>query len=266
MMHPIERLRYVARASGVPQALLVRETAGALLSFSSEPHELVTACRRMISRQPGSGPLLWLASRVLAAGDPIRELRASMDALDEDGTSAELRYAIPDGARVAVLGWPDVIADVLVRRGDVEAYVIDALGEGSGLVQRLWDRDVEGNDVPLDGLGAAVAQADLLLLESPAVGATEALAVSGSRAAASVAVHAGIPVWLVAGVGRVLPDALFQSLRARVVHEDPWNDAEEVVPLDLVSHMVLPDGLVPTADALQAVDCPVAAELLRDAI
>ena len=51
-MHPIERLRYVARASGVPQAILVRETAGALLSFSSEPHELVTACRRMISRQP----------------------------------------------------------------------------------------------------------------------------------------------------------------------------------------------------------------------
>ena len=27
-MHPIERLRYVARASGADQAMLVRETAG----------------------------------------------------------------------------------------------------------------------------------------------------------------------------------------------------------------------------------------------
>ena len=32
-MHPIERLRYVARASGADQELLVRETAHALGAF-----------------------------------------------------------------------------------------------------------------------------------------------------------------------------------------------------------------------------------------
>ena len=44
-MHPIERLRYVARSSGAPQAVLVRETASALGSLAFDPAGLVTACR-----------------------------------------------------------------------------------------------------------------------------------------------------------------------------------------------------------------------------
>ena len=72
-MHPIERLRYVARASGADQAVLVRETAGALAAFADDPAGLVTACRRIVSRHPGSGPLWWLCSRVLTATEPMRE-------------------------------------------------------------------------------------------------------------------------------------------------------------------------------------------------
>ena len=265
-MHPIERLRYVARASGVPQSVLVRETAGALMSFSREPHGLVTACRRMISRQPASGPLLWLASHVLSSGDPGTELRNCLEALDTDRTARELRYAIPDGATVAVLGWPEAASEALPARGDCEVLVIDVLGEGTGFVQRLWNDDVDAADVPVNGLGAAVADADLLLLESPAVGPEEFLAVAGSRAAAAVAAHRGIPVWLVGGVGRVLPAPLYSSLRSRVVPDDPWDLDEEFVPLDLVSHIVGPDGAASVTDALQQIDCPVAAELLRNAI
>lgn len=265
-MHPIERLRYVARASGVPQAMLARETAGALLSFSREPHGLVTACRRMVTRQPGSGPLLWLASRVLAAGDPSRELYECLEALDDDPTATELRHALPDGAKVAVLGWPDHAADALVRRGDLEVYVVDVLGEGSGFVQRLWDRDVDAVDVPLAGLGAAVAASDLVMLESPAIGTTDALAVAGSRAAAATARHLDLPVWLVGGLGCMLPEPLWASLRRRVQTDEPWDADDEIVPLDLITHIAGPAGPLPTAQALQLVDCPVAPELLRDAI
>src|SRR5215212_5910505 len=68
-VHPIERLRYVARASGVDQALLVRETASALGAFGSDPAGLVTACRRIVSRHPTAGALWWLCGRVLTAGD-----------------------------------------------------------------------------------------------------------------------------------------------------------------------------------------------------
>ncbi len=108
------------------------------------------------------------------------------------------------------------------------------------------------------------AAADLVVLESPAIGPTECLAVSGSRAAAAVAHHCGIPVWLVGGVGRLLPGARCgTTLRDRSVDaDDPWDDDDEIVPLDLVSHIVGPDGPAPTAEALQGVDCPVVPELL----
>lgn len=250
----------------MPQSILVRETAGALMSFAREPQGLVTACRRMISRQPGSGPLLWLASRVLSAGDPGRELRECLDALDTDRTARELRYALPDGATVAVLGWPEAASEALPARGDVGVFVIDVLGEGTGFVQRLWNDEVDAYDVPVAGLGAAVAAADVLLLESPAIGPDEFLAVSGTRAAAAVAHHRGIPVWLVGGVGRLLPGPLFGALRSQVAHDDPWDRDEELVPLDLVTHVVGPDGVDDTTTALQQVDCPVAPELLRPSI
>ncbi len=68
-MHPIERLRYVARSSGAPQAVLVRETAAALGGLGFDPAGLVTACRRVLDRHPTSGPLWWLCSRVLTAVD-----------------------------------------------------------------------------------------------------------------------------------------------------------------------------------------------------
>jgi len=218
----------------------------------------------MLDRQPGSGPLLWLAARVLASANPLAELRSCMDALDDDRTAVELRHSFPDGATVAFVGWPDVAGAAVRSRGDLVALVIDTGGEGSGFVQRLWDSDVEAVEIPIQGLGSAVASADLVILESTAIGPTECLAVSGSRAAAAVAAHAGIPVWLIGGVGRLLPGPLWNVLRDRSVDaDDPWDDDDEIVPLDLVSVIVGPSGPQPTADALQHVDCPVVAELIR---
>lgn len=250
----------------MPQAVLVREAGGALMAFTQDPHALVTACRRMIARQPTSGPLVWLASRVLTAGDPADELRSSLDLLDADTTAIELRHALPADQSALILGWPDAASQALPARGDVEVLVVDVLGEGSGFVQRLWDNDFDAHDVPLDGLGAAAATADLILLESSAIGPDAFVAVAGSRAAAAVGHHLDIPVWVVGGVGRMLPGPLWESMRARISADDPWLGAEEVVPLDLVTHIVGPTGTTPAADALQRVDCPVAAELLRPSI
>ena len=70
-MHPIERLRYVARAGSVDQDVLVHETAGALAGLDFDPQGLVIACRRLVERHPASGPIWWLASKVLCAADPI---------------------------------------------------------------------------------------------------------------------------------------------------------------------------------------------------
>jgi hypothetical protein len=263
-MHPIERLRYVARASGVPQQVIVQETAAALSSFGSDPQGLVTACRRIVSRQPTSGPLVWFASRVLTAGDPASEIWEAAGAMQADPTGGELVHELPPDATVSVLGWPDELGDVLPRRGDLTVLVIDTLSEGSGFASRLLHADVEAVDVPLAGLGAAVAASSLVLLESPAIGPEEFLAVAGSRAAAAVARHAGIPVWLVGGVGRLLPQRMWDGLRLRVEGaHDPWDAQEEVVPLDLVDAIAGPAGVETVADALRRTDCPVVPELFR---
>ena len=58
-------------------------------------------------------------------------------------------------------------------------------------------------------------------------------AVSGSLAAATVARHAEVPVWLAAGVGRLLPARMWDALAGRRATRaaDPWDLDEEVVPL-----------------------------------
>lgn len=262
-MHPIERLRYVARASGVDQALLVQETASALGAFGSDPAGMVTACRRIVSRHPAAGALWWLCGRVLMANDPMPEAWRAADEIDADPTALELAHALPDDATVCLLGWPDQVGEAIPRRGDVEALVVDVLGEGSGLVRRLLAADVDAVDVATQGLGAAASAADVVLLEASAVGPDGFVGVAGSRAAAAVARHDGTPVWLVAGVGRLVPRRVWDTLVARVdVAAEPWDADDEVVPLDLVDSIVGPSGPLPVADALGRTDCPVAAELL----
>src|SRR3954452_17835593 len=195
-MHPIERLRYVARASGADQADLVRETAQALAAFRDDPAGLVAACRRIVDRHPTSGPLWWLCARVVTSPEGHREAWEAVEEIEQDATAAELGFALPEDATACVIGWPELVGEALPRRGDVEVLAVDALGEGSGLVRRLAYAGIDAVDVPTSGLGAAVASSDVLLLEAVAAGPSGFVAVSGSLAAATVARHAEVPVWV----------------------------------------------------------------------
>ena len=242
---------------------MATEAAWALASFAHDPQGLVTACRRMVSRQPGNAAVVWLCARALTAGDPAGELRRAVAELEADRTPKELEHALPADATVAVVGWTDVLGDVLPRRGDVEVLVVDVRSEGSGLVRRLAGADVDAVDVPASGLGAAVVAADLVVLEAEAVAPDELLAPAGSHAAAAVAHSSGVPVWAVAGVGRLLPSRMWEPLRGRVVTAEPWDDDHEVVPLRLVDAIVGPSGAVPVDDALRRTDCPVTPELFK---
>ncbi len=262
-MHPIERLRYVARASGADQVVLVRDTARALAAFHDDPAGLVAACRRIVDRHPTSAPLWWLCARVLTSPDGPREAWAAVDEIERDRTSTELAFALPEEGTACVIGWPELVGEALPPRGDVEVLAVDSLGEGSGLVRRLVQAGIDAVDVPMSGLGAAVSSSDVLLLEAVAVGPTGFVAVSGSLAAATVARHADVPVWLAAGVGRLLPARMWDALAGRRATRaaDPWDLDEEVVPLSLVDQVCGPNGLEPPAGALRRIDCPVAPEL-----
>jgi hypothetical protein len=258
----MERLRMVARASGEEPGLLAREAAAALAGCADDPRALVMACRRLVDRQAASGPLWWLAARVVAAAEPGTEAWLSAELLREDVTPAVLAATLPDDAVITVLGWPEQVSDALRRRGDARVLVVDSLGDGAPLVAALERIDSDAALVPEGGIGAAVAASTLVVLDASAVGPGGFLAVTGSRAAAAVAYTEEIPVWVVAGVGRILPERLWGAMVDKVTAlMDPWDADWEVVPLELATAIVGPDGLLAPAAALATVDCPDAPEL-----
>ncbi len=264
-MHPIERLRHVARTGAADPVDLVAEAAHALGAFDDDPAGLVAAARRLVARHPGAGALWWLCSRVLVAADPAAEADRAATEMEDDPTAGVLAAALPDGARALVVGWPGTVVPALARRGDVEVLAGD---DGTGMdVGRLLARaDVDVVDVSAEALGAAAAAADVVVLEADAAGPDAALVPLGGRAAAAVARAAGRAVWLVVPMGRLLPAALFEACTAAVLDaEEPWEAERDLVPLALVDRVVGPDGPVPPAEGVARPTCPVAPELLRPA-
>jgi hypothetical protein len=265
-MHPIERLRYVARATGAEPSQLVRETAAALADVVRvEPAGLVPACRRLIDRHLTTGPVWWLAARMLTAPEPAQAAWQAAAELEEDPTSGMLAAALPDDLTVTILGWPDLAAAALRRRGDVEVLIAEAMGDGSALARRLAATGMDVAVVPDGGVAAAAVVSDLVLIEALAAGPTGVLAVAGSHGAAATANHAGISVWAVTGVGRVLPGRLWDALLARLDEgeDEPWDRSVELVPASLVAGIAGPAGQESTAAGLSRSTCPVAPELLR---
>ena len=262
-MHPIERLRYVARVGGVDQGELVREAASALSGLGDDPGGLIMSCRRLLDRHPTAGALWFLCARMLTAADARAEAWFATEDLEKDPTIAHLSRLLPEEATVTVVGYPELAALALPKRGDIEVLAVDASGDGTQLSRRLRGADVEATDVPDAGVAAAVAASDVVLLEASCLGAGGFVAPAGSRAAAAVAHHAGIPVWLVAGVGRALPPRFWEAATAKLGGDEPWEEAEEQVPLDLVDRAVGPDGGRPGSDLANRADCAPVPELLE---
>lgn len=260
----MERLRHLARAGAIGHRVLVEESVPALSGLGRDSGALVLSGRRLLQHHPASGPLAWLCARVLCADDARTEAWRCAGEIGADTTAECLAGELPGAATVVVLGWPEVTAAALARRGDVASLVVDAGvdREGNQLVQRLRANDMDALEVAPTGMTAAVKAADLVLLEAAAMGPGGFLAVSGSFAAAAVACRVGVPVWLVAGVGRVLPAGLWTAMTGRLEQLQPWTAAEELAPLDLVDLVCRPTGLTADADRVAGTaDCPDAPEL-----
>jgi len=103
-MHPIERLRYVARVGGVDQGELVREAASALSGLGDDPGGLIMSCRRLLDRHPTAGALWFLCARMLTAADARAEAWFATEELEQDPTPSHLARLLPDEARVTVVG------------------------------------------------------------------------------------------------------------------------------------------------------------------
>jgi hypothetical protein len=227
-VHPIERLRAVARARGVDQALLAREAAAVLGSFAGDLPGLLTSCRRLLDRHPTAGALWWACARLLAAGDVRAEAHAIDDDLGGEPAAGALALDLPDGVVVAVV--PDVAGgselpyELIHRRDDL----VLAHDPGALHVERDEPR--------------------VLLVEAGAAGPDRFVAPEGAADEMAAARDAGVPVWLVVDVGRRLPPGLFDTLVARA-----GADGVEMVACTEAERTIEPRRLA----------CPVPPELLR---
>lgn len=263
-VHPIEHLRFIARSSGADQRVLVHETASALRALGDDPAGVLVSCRRIIERHPTSGAMWWFAATVLASPEPRAACRDAAAVVTDDITPLVLADALPEAARVCVIGWPDLVGEALLSRGDVDVLAVDSLDQGSAFVRRLERSEVAAEMIDAGGVAAAVLSADVVLLEALAASPDEILAAPGSRAAASVAYCAEIPVWIVVGCGRVLPPAAFRSMVERVLDVgSPWSAEAEVVPLALAADVVRHDGRRPAGEGSLVAECAAVPELLR---
>lgn len=266
-VHPIEHLRYVARAQGADPASLVEETAHALGSLHFDPSGLVVACRRIVERHPFTGALWWLCANVSTSAEPFEAVWELADEIRHDPTGAELGAALPDDALVATIGDPDVIGDGLIRRGDIRVLALDAGHTATSFVRRLERYDVDVDPVDAGVAGVVANHADVVLVEAMAVDPERAVVSVGSSTIAAAARSWGTEVWLVAGVGRRLPagfiDAMVAKVEALAVDIDPWDVDVEVLPTSMFTHVVGPHGKVPMGPPAIVAECPMAHELLR---
>ena len=266
-MHPIEHLRYVARAQGADPASLAEETAHALGSLRVDPSGLVVACRRIVERHPFVGPLWWLCANVTTSSEPFDAVWELAEEIRDDPTGVELGAALPDDATVVTIGAPGVVGEGLIRRGDVRVLTLDAGHSATSFVRRLERYDVDYELVEAGAAGVVCRHADLVLVEAMATDATRSIVPLGSSTIAAAASAFGTPVWLVTGIGRRLPggyiDAMVARIEAMTEDRDPWELDVEVLPTSFVTDVVGRHGRVPMGPPAIVPECPMASELLR---
>ena len=253
-VHPIEHLRYVARATGADASLLTQEAASALSVFARDPHALLTGAKSLLAKQAAIGPVWWMCSRLLIASDAREAARDVGRELSEDPTARALDDALADGATVLISGWPDITLRALADRPDLHVRIIDVEGQGHSAVRRLDRSDVEAEAVDPAHIAGAVAEADVCIVEAGAMGDSAALTDVGGFTLAAVAKAMGTPTWLVAGVGRQLPEAYWQEIVQRTAEPDLPAFCE---PFEVVSRSLFGRTFGP------GLDCPTLPELLR---
>jgi hypothetical protein len=272
--HPIERLRWIARAEGETAAALAGEAAWTLGELAvAEPAALVTASRRLVERLPGCGPLWWACAHMLATDDPIATARLVAARLASDAVGDRLADALrcnfTSSDRLAATVPVDTLYEALARRHSycvrlvadrvLLGWAVRALG---AVAEEVVGYRLEEAGVALEGAAALIVEPSLAAAEvasgSRLVRGRPLLLVEpGVVAVVDQAAALSVPVWIVLGVGRVLPPAL-----AAAASELAGGELARLDPSPVVT-AVDAAGLAPIDEALSRVDCPSGAELLH---
>ncbi len=251
-MHPIERLRFVARAGAGHPVELACEAAGALGDLAQDRRALLVACRRLLANHPECGPLWWLCARLLVASNPLSAAGEAQQTLLEDKTSAELAAALPSGAVVVSTASPTTV-EGLALRPDLEVRLVGRPPELAAGV-RMLDGEVAGYG--LAEAADALENATVVLVEALAAAPAGLLAAPGSGELARLADAAGPPCWVVVPAGRILPPVLFTCAAERALD----TGSADLLAVELLTAVIGPEGLSAPA-ALQLPECPSVHEL-----
>ncbi len=260
-MHPIERLRWIARDRDEAPTALAVEAAWAIATLAlDEPPAVVTACRRLVESHVSSGPLWWVAATVLVAADPDHAARRAVGELVSDPTAGLLAAGLTErlvGDAPIVVACPaETVLEACSHRAPA---VVRVVGSSPGLraeVRSFAAAVSEASGWEFDQAREAVRGASVVLVEALAAGSRGVLVTAAAARLAQAAHDASVPLWGVAGVGRVLHDQLLGEVMRRA-----GDDIEliETGDLDLV---VGPSGLENPVEALSRGVCPPAPELV----
>ena len=264
---PAERLRAVTRRR-VDEDRLAIEAADALVGFASEPASLVVACRRVLAHHRAFGPLWWVCARILAAPDAAMGAREASRLLETDRTADRLGATLPlleDDQLVAVVGWPEAVDLALMERLDIAAVALRL--EGADPAPALRRRGSERSVRIMDPWSPLLTDIPRFLVAAAAIGPERCLVPAGTTDALDALGAAVREVWVIGGVGRVLPARIYEVVRRATLaaSEDFDSDTLPVEELAIarVDCIAGPRGVQRASEAASRSDCPVVPELLR---
>ena len=260
-MHPIERLRWIARDRDEAPTALAVEAAWAISELAlEEPPAVVTACRRLVESHVTFGPLWWVAATVLVASHPDQAARRAVGELFSDPTAELLAAGLAErlpGAEPLVVACPaETVFEACSHREPAILRVVAPSQALRAELRRFGAVASKTSGWNYDEAGEAVQGAAVVLVEALAAGSHGVLVTAAAGSLAAAGAGACVPVWGVAGVGRVLHDQLFGEVVRRA-----GDDVELMEPgaFDLVAG---PSGLESPAMALRRGQCPPAPELV----
>jgi hypothetical protein len=259
-MHPLERLRWIARdRDEVPTALAV-EAAWAISDLvANEPAAVVTACRRLVESHVTVGPLWWVTATVLAAPDPDQAARRVVAELVSDPTAELLAAGLGDrlgGDAPVVVACPaETVVEAFSYRPVAMVRVVGSSPALRGQVRRFATAPAKAEGFEFDEAQQAVRGAAAVLVEALAAGSRGVLVPAAAAPLAEAAQGASVPLWGVAAVGRVLPDQLLEEVLRRA------GDGVELIETARFDLVAGPAGLEAPVQALARGTCPPAPEL-----
>ncbi len=94
-MHPIEHLRYVARAGHSDPLAVAEEVAYALLALANDANGLLVGCRLVVEYHPDNVALWWVCARAVTALEPRRTLRECMEMIHDADHGGVTPWNVP---------------------------------------------------------------------------------------------------------------------------------------------------------------------------